>query len=135
MITGLLVAALVSCDPALTALFTPPHPRLGRYNVCTRDEPVEEPLARASNGPDSPHYSPIQFLEALDAFGSGGTYDRAALVRLYRGQRVRVVRGWIERRDRFEAVTLLSPYPDASLMHLMPGTMVITWTLDTPLAR
>ena len=50
-------------------------------------------------------------LEPLDAFGAAGPYNRAALARLYAGKRVRVARGWIERGDRFESVTLLSPYP------------------------
>jgi hypothetical protein len=68
--------------------------------------------------------------EPLDAFGAAGSYDRAALTRLYAGTRVRVTRGWIEYADRFESVTLLSPYPDATLTRLLPGTMVITWTMS-----
>ena len=56
------------------------------------------------------------------------SYSRAALARLYTGQRVRVVRGWIDRGDRFESVTLLSPYPDATLTRLVSGTMIIRWT-------
>ena len=31
---------LVSCDPALVPLFTPPHPHLGRYEVCALDGPL-----------------------------------------------------------------------------------------------
>ena len=30
---------------------------------------------------------------------------------------------------RFESLTRLSPYPDRSLRHLMPGTMEIRWWL------
>ena len=74
---------LVSCDPALVPLFTPPHPRLGRYEVCASSEPIQ-----ALNG------GPIEALEALDAFGSAGTYDRPALARLFGGTRVQVARGW-----------------------------------------
>ena len=64
-------------------------------------------------------------LEPLEAFGAAGPYDRAALARLYAGRRVRVARGWIERDDRFESITLLSPYPgrDAD-SPVRPGTMV-----------
>src|SRR5919198_161536 len=50
---------------------------------------------------------------------------RAALSRLYGGRRPRVARGWRRRGDVFESVTLISPYPDASLSRLNPGTMVI----------
>jgi hypothetical protein len=125
MIAYLLVAAL-SCDPALTALFTPLHSNLGRYEVCTTADPLDRV---AVPGPDGPHYGPSEMLEPLEAFGTAGPYDRAAVARLYGGKRIRVARGWIERGDRFESITLLSPYPDATLTRLIPGTMVITWTL------
>ena len=124
MILVLLITTLVSCDPALTALFTPPRPGLGRYEVCTTTDPLGEVAERAAG----PHYGPTELLEPFDAFGAAGSYDRAALARLYAGTRVRVARGWIRYVDRFESVTLLSPYPDATLTRLLPGTMVITWT-------
>jgi hypothetical protein len=126
MIAYLLAAAL-SCDPALTALFTPLHPILGRYEVCTTADPLDRVAAPA---PDAPHYGPSEMLEPLEAFGEAGPYDRAALARLYAGTRVRVARGWIERGDRFESITLVSPHPDATLTRLSPGTMVIKWTLS-----
>src|SRR6266851_1105702 len=115
------------CDPALTALFTPRHPGLGRYEVCTTSEPLEVVNANSgmSDGPAA-----IDALEALDAFGAAGSYDRWVLVRLYGGTRVRVARGWTAASDRFLSVTRLSPYPDASLTHLLPGTMEIRWTLQ-----
>jgi len=122
MILVLLFATLLSCDPALTVLFTPPRPGLGRYEVCTTTDPLVEVAA------GGPHYGPTELLEPVDAFGTAGSYDRAALARLYGGTRVRVARGWMEYVDRFESVTLLSPYPDAALTRLLPGTMVIRWT-------
>jgi len=125
MIAYLLAAAL-ACDPALTALFTPPRPSLGRYEVCTTTEPFDD----AAAGAGGPHYGPSELLEPLDAFGAAGSYSRAALTRLYAGKRVRVARGWIEYVDRFESITLLSPYPDATLTRLLPGTMVIRWTTE-----
>jgi hypothetical protein len=105
---------LVSCDPALVALFTPAHPRLGHYEVCASPEPIQ-PL----NG------GPIEALEALDAFGTAGTYNRPALARLYGGIRVQVARGWTQHGNQFEAITRLSPYPDASMTHLLPGTLEV----------
>jgi hypothetical protein len=125
MIAYLLAAAL-ACDPALTALFTPPRPALGRYEVCTTTDPLEAVAASAGG----PRYGPVEMLDPLDAFGAAGSYGRAALARLYAGTRVHVARGWIDRADQFESVTLLSPYPDVTLTRLLPGTMVIRWTLS-----
>jgi len=105
---------LVSCDPALLRLFTPAHPRMGRYEVCATSEPIQ-PL----NG------GPIQSLEALDAFGAAGSYDRPALSRLYGGTRVQVARGWTLIGNRFESITRLSPYPDATFTHLQSGTLEV----------
>ena len=114
MIYAIGLMILASCDPALVALFTPPHPRLGHYQACASDEPL-----RPVNG------GRIEALEALDAFGGAGTYDRAALSRLYGGSRVQVARGWMRSGERFESITRLSPYPDATLTRLLPGTLEI----------
>jgi hypothetical protein len=106
----------LSCDAVLTTLFTPARPQLGRYEVCTSREPLTA-VAR-------PGWR-IEMLPPLDAFGAAGPYDRAALSRLYGGRRVGVARGWTEEGNRFESLTLISPYPDATLSRLMPGTLVI----------
>ena len=119
MIYAIGLILLGTCDPALRPLFTPPQPRLGRYEVCVSNEPLQ-PV----NG------GPVDALTALDAFGAAGTYDRPALSRLYGGTRVQVARGWIRTNGRFASITRLSPYPDASLTRLMPGTLEIRWTLD-----
>src|SRR5262245_20581103 len=140
------LAAALACDPALTRLFTPLHPQLGAYEVCTDDRAPEVVVASEDKSmegaaPATPelaptagerrrvHYSygPIEAVEPLEAFGDVGTYDRAAVVRLYGGRRVAVARGWIRDGNRFESVTLVSPYPDASLSRLEPGTLVIRW--------
>src|SRR5437763_7696612 len=78
-IAAALKASPPVCDPALTALFTPLRPALGRYEVCTTGQPLQ---------------GDADALEALDAFGTSGSYDRAALQRLYGGARVRVQRSW-----------------------------------------
>jgi hypothetical protein len=116
------------CDPALTALFTPLHPRVGRYEVCVTTDAIEEVIADRSLDGARHTYSVIETIEALEAFGTAGPYDRFAVARLYGGRRVRVAHGWREDGDRFESITLVSPYPDASLTQLMPGTMMIRWT-------
>jgi hypothetical protein len=91
---------------------------MGRYEVCTSDEPID----RAAAG------WKIEALEPLEAFGAAGPYDRFAVARLYGGRRVQVARGWRQDGDRFESITLISPYPDAALNKLLPGTMIIRWT-------
>ena len=108
--------AVYACDPVLTALFTPRPPLMGRYEVCTTPEPLGDDQGEA--------------LEALDAFGTAGVYRRPALARLYGGRRVRVVRCWTASGGRFESITRLSPYPDASLTRLQPGTMEIRWMME-----
>jgi hypothetical protein len=112
------------CDPSLAALFTPPHPEFGRYEVCTTSQSIEETIRDSGFAAAVPA---IEALEALDAFGTAGTYNRAALARLYGGTRVLVARRWQRHADEFVSETLLSPYPDASLQSLHPGTMVIRW--------
>jgi hypothetical protein len=115
------VAASMDCDPAFAVLFTPERPVLGRYEVCTDPRPL------ASLAP--PDWM-TEALEPADAFGGAGSYDRAALGRLYGGRRPRVARGWTEAGDRFEAVTLISPYPNATITALMAGTLIIRWICD-----
>jgi hypothetical protein len=112
------------CDPELAALFTPARPRMGRYQVCTTPQALER---AAAGDPGGFHYAPIVQLEAGDLFGNTGSYDRAKLARLYGGRRARVVRGWRQEGERFESVTLISPYPDRDLETLNPGTMIVTW--------
>ena len=100
--------AVFACAPApaLAALFTPLRPELGRYEACTSDAPLE---------------GEADALEALDAFGAAGPYDRAAVQRLYGGTRIRVQRTWTATADEFVSITRLSPYPDATLTRLNPA--------------
>jgi hypothetical protein len=121
----LLLPPLWTCDAALTRLFTPAHPQRGRYEVCTAPDTIERIVA--GGGLEGLHYAPIDAVQPLEAFGGAGPYDRSALARLYGGQRVKVARGWRQEGDRFESVTLISPYPDAALTHLQQGTMMIRW--------
>ena len=116
IILGLAAAlkAPVTCDPALTALFTPARPELGRYEVCTSDERLE---------------GDAESVDALDAFGAAGPYDRAKLQRLYGGTHVRITRSWTADASALVSTTRLSPYPDASLTQLHAGTMEIRFTI------
>ena len=123
MIAYLLAATLV-CDPALTALFTPARPAVGRYEVCITEDTLDQVVAAAATGT---RFADAELLEPLDAFGAAGSYNRSALARLYGGKRVRVARGWRRTDGGIVSVTVLSPHPDAALTRLLPGTMILTW--------
>ena len=111
----------LDCDAAFASPFVPLRPVWGRYEVCTSDEPV------TPHADDGFTYAHLERLEALDAFGAAGAYDRARLAQLYAGRRVAVLRGWKRTADGLESVTRLSPYPDSTLAVLRQGTMVIRW--------
>jgi hypothetical protein len=121
--SGLQGGAQNAGDPALAALFTPLRPQWGCYDVWTTAEPIDR------SAPADLHAAEPERLEALDAFAGAGEFDRSRLAALYGGQRATVVRGWRLVADRFESLTLVSPYPDASLTRLNAGTMVIRWSL------
>ena len=106
------------CDPTLAVLWTPARPQLGRYEVCTSPRPLTE-IA-------SPDWE-IETVPPLDAFGTAGAFDKAALARLYGGRWPSVARGWIAGNGRFEAITLVSPYPNRQLTALEPGTLIIRY--------
>ena len=128
MMYAILFMITQACDPMLASLFTPPRPEMGHYDVCTRSDSLETVMAEGRTA--GMQFGEVDAVEPLDGFGSAGAYNRFALVKLYGGMRVRVTRGWRHAGDRFDSVTLLSPHPDATLTHLEPGTMVITFTLD-----
>src|SRR5437763_1045829 len=94
-----LLTAQFSCSPApaLAALFTPVHPLVGRYEVCTTSESIGVTLASAGV-----KEARIEAVEPLDAFGAGGPYNRFAVARLYGGTRAAVAHAWIQRGTEFE---------------------------------
>jgi hypothetical protein len=110
------------CGPEWTGLFAPVQPRMGRYEVC----PIGE------DRPAGFQYADSEQLEALDAFGTAGSFSRARLVQLFGGRRVTVTRGWRLDGSRFESITLLTPYPDPTLTRLNPGTLAIRWISARP---
>ena len=140
MIYAIAFILLQACDPTLAALFAPARPQLGRYEVCVETESIDAIVAAGSpeglrygnsGRPEGLRYrfSAVEPLDPLDALGAAGDYDRAAVARLYGASRPRVARGWRQDGDRFESITLVSPYPDASLTRLVSGTLVIRWII------
>jgi hypothetical protein len=119
--------------PALARLFTPLQAPPGTYTVTVLPEGIEAalPLVKKALAPDAAAGNPpgswqVQSLDPLEAFGTAGVYDRSKVARLFTGRRVSVVRGPVERDGKVvAAVTLISPYPDATLSRLEKGTIVI----------
>src|SRR4051812_22017273 len=93
-----------TCEPALAQLFVPSRVEVGRYEVCTTGDPIAAVVTEETAG--GLHRGPVEPLGTLDAFGAAGPYNRAALARLFGGTSVKVARGWADRGDRFESVTL-----------------------------
>jgi hypothetical protein len=120
--------------PELRALLTPRHAR-DRYEVFVSDRAIDlvaEQFRREGSGWPRGAWA-IERAEPLDAFGADGSYERYDLMQLFAGARPRVARGPLVRGGRpIGSVTLLSPYPDAHLRTLNPGTLVILTYLRTP---
>jgi len=113
------------CDPALVGLFAPVRPHFGAYEVCTTDEMPARVLSR-----EGFHAAEPERLEVLDALGAAGDYDRAQAAQLFNGRRIEVRRGWRVIDGRFESLTTLSPYPDASLTSVHEGTLMVRWSVQ-----
>lgn len=109
------------CDPVWAVLFTPRTPRLGHYRACVDSRSLTD-LA--------PRDATVEAVEALDAFGVAGAYDRGLLARVYGGTRARVARSWTRGPRGLESLTFIAPYPDGSLTRLERGTLVIHWFCD-----
>jgi len=124
--------------PALARLFTPLQAPSDAYVVTVLPQGIEAALATVKSTLASaavagnPEGSwQVREASPLEAFGTAGTYDRGKVARLYGGRRVALVRGPVERDGRVVAgVTLISPYPDATLSRLEPGTMLIFVRVD-----
>ena len=110
----------LSCGSRLKTLFTPPYPRVGRYEVCTSPKRLDEVV---------PAGWQVQQLPPLDALGGAGTYNRNRVARLYGGRLALVARGRIEEGGQLESRTYISPYPDVQLEHLVPGTLIIRFII------
>jgi hypothetical protein len=124
--------------PALARIFTPRHAADGVFTVTVVDRPIEAAwkVVRQSfegfglaTGPDGK--PTVTEEEPLTIFGSAGSYNRSKLAGLYAGRRALVSRTPITQDGRTVAsLTLVSPYPDATLQRLEPGTLAILLRVD-----
>jgi hypothetical protein len=114
-------------DRALERQFTPIAAPDGAYVVSTTDTPISQlaaDLKRLDPSP-APGAWQVTHLEAHEAFGQAGLYDRFQLAELFGGQRLSVVRGSLAAGAYRTAYTLISPHPDGTLSRIVHGTMVI----------
>jgi hypothetical protein len=116
-------------DPVLTRLLTP-HSVPARTYVVYRSERSIQTIAAALRAEDhdpAPGAWKAERQDVLDAFDGASRADRFRLAELYVGIHPLVARGSLVRDGRREGYTLISPYPDASMTRLQPGTMVIVF--------
>ena len=112
-------------SPAHVRLFAPPAHQ-AEYRAFLSNTPLDEVLRRlAAAQPGPPGAWRADSVTPLDAFGTSGTYNRFQLARVYLGQRPRTARGpWVT-ADGLESWTLVSPYPNAALDEVEPGTLLL----------
>ena len=114
--------------PEFVALFTPARPA-GAYEAYVTGASLDAVLRRLGEEPATLRppgaWTPVPTV-ARDAFGGHGTHNPWDLARLYGGTVARVARGPRGAAGRTaESWTLISPYPDATLSHLDPGTLLL----------
>jgi hypothetical protein len=118
----------------LARAFTPLSAPPGTYLVKTTEQAIVGLAAKlkACDPSPAPGAWEVTKPEAHEAFGQAGIYDRLQLAQLFGGKRLEVVRGSLPRGDGIDAYTLISPYPDAQLSSITPGTLVIVLHVPRP---
>ena len=92
------------------------------YVVSTVETSITQLAAelRSLDGAPAPGAWQVTHPEAREAFGQAGLYDRFQLAELFGGQRLSVVRGSLAVGGYRTAYTLISPYPDGTLLPHRP---------------
>ena len=114
--------------PDYLALFVA-RPYRGAYRAFVSALQLDEALRVVAQDRDSLH-APGSWTARpegpVDAFGTGGRYDRWKLARLFGSRQPQVARGPRVRNGLVEeSWTLVSPYPTADLSRLEHGTLLI----------
>jgi hypothetical protein len=121
--------SLGQADEALTRRFTPGSVAHGTYVVYRSERPVSDLAAelRAHDPAPSQGAWKPERQDSLEAFDGASRADRFRIAELYVGIHPFVARGSLVRDGRRLAYTLISPYPDATLSRLKPGTLIIVF--------
>ena len=111
------------CSAQLRERFAPTDPDgVDRYLVCRSQRPIEA-LA-------DPRWT-VGEAAVDDAFAGVAPGMRRALALLYRGRRLRVVRGWrTTAAGQIESVTLIAPPPNDSVTRLVAGAIIVIGRFD-----
>ncbi len=121
--------SLGQADEALTRRFTPGSVARGTYVVYRSERGVSDLAAELKAqdlAPSQGAWKPER-QDAREAFDGASRADRFRIAELYVGIHPFVARGSLVRDGRRLAYTLISPYPDATLTRLEPGTLVIVF--------
>ena len=126
-------AAIGPADEVLRRLFTPATFPAGTFTVHRSDERIEALAGRLRAIDPAPAEGAWQVERpgVFDAFGAEGPYDKPRLALLFGGASPSVARGTLVTAAGRLAMTLIAPYPAASLTSLRRGTMVIVTKLPT----
>jgi hypothetical protein len=107
------------------ALFAP-RAHQSEYRAFVSNSALDDVLLRIGAAqPGPPGAWRPESVPPLDAFGSSGRYNRFYLVRLYLGNRPRMAHGPWAAAEGLEFWTLVSPYPNAALDAVEPGTLLL----------
>jgi hypothetical protein len=114
-------------DERLRHLFTPWAAPAATYEVFRSARPIAALAAELRARDPAPRADAwaVRPLAPLDAFGSSAPYDASRLARLYVEGPPLVARGSLRTADGVVGYTLISPWPDADLASLQPGTLVV----------
>jgi hypothetical protein len=126
-----LPAEIGVADEGLRRLFTPSTFPAGTFRVHRSARHIDG-LAAALKALDPSTAEGAWLVEragVFDAFGSEGPYDKPRLALLFGGSSPSVARGTLVAMEGRLALTLIEPYPDATLASLRQGTMVIVTKL------
>ena len=118
-------------DDTLRLLFTPASFPAGTFSVHRSAEPIGRlaGLFKAADPAPAEGAWRVEHAGVFDAFGAEGPYDKPRLALLFGGASPSVARGSFATATGRLALTLISPYPNASLDSLREGTMVIVTKL------
>jgi hypothetical protein len=113
--------------PEYVGLFAPPRQR-SAYRAWVSPLGIQATLQQIVRDPgvlNPPGAWAIQAQIPYDAFGLSGSYNRWKVAGLYRSRRALVAHGPRLDQGQMESWTLITPYPDASLERLEPGTLIL----------
>jgi hypothetical protein len=122
-------------EPVLLRLCAPHGPTRDAFEMRSFEDGVERVMRQVTEAvrPCTVGAWSSETLSPVDAVGPFGQADPWKLAELFGARQVTVRRAPLREGDRVtRSLTLISPYPDAGLTHILPGTLLITVSLPSP---